>query len=100
VAVAKGGITHRRLPRLNGIDRAPTARAHCRHCRELIDKDAWRLGLVYYEEGRFQPSGFIHLACAASYFETADVIDRLRHFSPDLAESDLEEIRSQLLPSG
>jgi hypothetical protein len=55
---------------------------------------------VYYEEGRFQPSGFIHLGCAASYFETADVIDRLRHFSPDLTESDIEEIRSQLQPPG
>jgi hypothetical protein len=98
-AVANGGVTHRRLPRLNGIDRAPTARAHCRHCRELIDKDTWRIALVYYEEGRFQPSGFIHLSCAAAYFETtSEVLDRLRHFSPDLTASDVEEIRSQLQP--
>lgn len=100
VAVANGGMTHGRLPRLNGIDRAPTARAHCRHCRELIDKDSWRISLVYYEEGRFQPSGFLHLHCAGSYFETTDVIDRLRHFSRQLTESEVEEIRSRLRPPG
>jgi hypothetical protein len=37
--------------------------------------------LVYYDEGQFSPSGFIHLACAGSYFETADIAEPLLHFS-------------------
>ena len=95
-AVAKSGVMHGRLPRINGIERAPSARAHCRSCRELIQRDEWRVALVYYEEGRFEPSGYIHLSCASVYFETPDILDRLRHFSPDLTETDVEQIRAKL----
>jgi hypothetical protein len=95
-AAAEFGIAHRRLPRLNGADRAPTGRARCRSCRELIDKDAWRIGLVYFEEYRFQPSGFIHATCARAYFGTADLIERVRHFSPDLQSRELEELKASL----
>src|ERR671919_1500497 len=38
-AAAELGIAHRRLPRLDGVKRAPTGRARCRACRELIEKD-------------------------------------------------------------
>jgi hypothetical protein len=95
-AAAKRGLEHRRLPRIDGVQRAPSGRSHCRHCRELIEKDVWRIRLVYYEEGRFQPSGYIHLRCALAYFETADILDRLRHFSPGLTESDIANIRAEL----
>lgn len=89
---------HRRLPRLDGAERAPTGRARCRCCRERIDKEGWRIPLVYYEEGRFQPSGFIHARCAEKYFGTADVIERMGHFRPDLSDGDLDELRSELAP--
>jgi hypothetical protein len=95
-SVARVGVTYRRLPRINGVERAPTARSHCRHCRELIQKDAWRIALVYFEEGYFSPGGFIHLSCAPAYFETTDLLDRLRHFSPNLTDSDVEQLRAQL----
>lgn len=95
-AVAKQGVEHHRVTRINGIERAPTARAQCRHCRELIDRQAWRIPLVFYEEGRFATAGFIHLSCAVAYFETSEVIDRVHHFSPALTESDIEEIRAGL----
>jgi Poly(ADP-ribose) polymerase and DNA-Ligase Zn-finger region len=98
-AIAKEGIAHHRLPRINGVERAPSARAHCRSCRELIERDDWRVALVYYEEGRFDPGGYIHLRCSPSYFETPDLLDRLRHFSPGLTESDVEQIRARLLTS-
>ncbi len=94
--VARLGVTHRRLPRINGVERAPTARAHCRSCRELIPKDAWRVALVFYEEGRFSPGGFVHLSCAPAYFETTDLLDRIRHLSPNLTDSDVEQLRAQL----
>ena len=93
---ANRSIAHRRLPRVDGGQRASTGRARCRSCREMIDKGAWRIPLVFYEEGRFQPSGFIHLACAKSYFDTDDVTGRMKHFSPELTADDLAEIRAEL----
>lgn len=99
---AKRSLEHKRLPRLSGADRAPTGRAHCRSCRESIEKGSWRISVVFYDEveGRFQPSGYIHPKCAKEYFGTNDIVDRLRHFSPALEASDVEEIRAELRDSG
>jgi hypothetical protein len=94
VREAKLGAAHRRLPRVSATERAATGRAACRACREPIAKDAWRISLVFYEEGRFVPAGFVHVACAVSYFETADIMSGVKHFSPALSEADLVEIRS------
>ncbi len=94
--VAKFGLAHRRLPRLSQTGRAPTGRARCRSCRELIAKGAWRIAIVYYEEGRFEAAGFIHAKCSSTYFETADIVERIQCFSPNLSESDLREIEREL----
>lgn len=93
-AAAELGIAHRRLPRVAGADRAPTGRARCRSCRELIAKDTWRIGLVFFEEYRFQPSGFVHAECARDYFGTADVLSRVRHCRPELEPADLDELKA------
>lgn len=90
------GVAHRRLPRLTTAERAPTGRATCRSCRELIGKGAWRISLVYYEDGRFVPSGFIHASCVQAYVETTDVLDRVKHFSPELDAPDLTELAAAL----
>ena len=82
---------------MNGVERAPSARAACRQCREPIAKDAWRISLAYYEDGRFMPSGYIHVKCAQPYFETIDVIPRLKHFAPALTEADLTEVQKDLV---
>jgi hypothetical protein len=95
-AAARRGLAHRRLPRIDGVRRAPSGRARCRCCREPIAQQAWRIPLVYYEEGRFEPSGYVHLRCAPAYFETAELFDRLAHFSPELAGSDLDAVRAEL----
>jgi hypothetical protein len=95
-AIAEGGLRHRRLPRVNGAERAPTGRAHCRSCREPIERGSWRIGLVFFEEFRFEPSGFVHAGCAREYFETVDLLDRVRWFSPDLAPAELDELRQAL----
>jgi hypothetical protein len=89
---AHGVLAHRRLPRIDGADRAPTGQAKCRSCHEPIPRGAWRIRLVFYEEGRFNPSGFVHLACRADYFEGADVLAPLLHFSPDLSDEDRAEL--------
>jgi len=93
---AKRGLAHRRLPRIDGAERAPTGRAQCRSCREPIPKDAWRIPLVFYEDGRFAAAGYVHVRCSRAYFETADVLLRVQRFSPDLCAEDVEEIRKEL----
>ena len=96
-AAAKLGVAHERLPRVDGAERASSGRAACRECRESVEKGAWRLKLVFYEEGMFRPAGFLHPRCARAYFgETSDVLARARHFSPELGEEDVAEIGTQI----
>jgi len=90
---AQGSLAQRRLPRIDGAERAPSRQSRCRHCREPIERGSWRIRLVYYEEGRFSPGGYVHLACRKAYFETDDILDQLLHFSPDLTDSEREELR-------
>jgi len=95
-AEARLGLAHERLPRINGVERSPTGRAQCRSCKEPIPKDAWRIALVFYEEGRFSPAGYVHLGCCRAYFDTTDVLPRLRRFSPNLREEDVPDLQAQL----
>lgn len=88
VAIAAAGVAHHRLPRLDRAERAPSGRAACRSCRDAIAKDAWRVALLFWQDGRFAPAGFVHATCAAVYFGTAALLDRLRHFTPGLTEAD------------
>jgi hypothetical protein len=94
---AELGVTHRRLPRVNTAERAPSGRAACRACRTPIDKGAWRISLLYDEDGRFVPSGFIHVGCARGYLETTAVVPRLRHFTPSLSDDDVREIETAMI---
>jgi hypothetical protein len=98
-AEARRGLDHRRLPRINGAERSPSGRAQCRSCREPIPKGAWRISLVFWEEGRFEPSGSIHVRCAQAYFETTDVMARIRRFSPTLTDEDIRELQTELAAS-
>jgi len=93
---AQLGVTHRRLPRVSTAGRASSGRAACRACKEPIAKDTWRIALVFYDDGRFVPSGFIHAGCTGPYLETTDIIDRIKHFSPELSAADLDELRAAL----
>ncbi|HKQ62144.1 MAG TPA: PARP-type zinc finger-containing protein [Candidatus Polarisedimenticolaceae bacterium] len=89
---ARRTLEHRRLRRVDGAEHAPTGKALCRSCRQPIERDAWRVRLVFYEDGRFNPGGFIHLDCREAYFETRDILDRLLHFSPKLSAEDRAEL--------
>lgn len=90
---AHASLAHRRLLRIDGAEKAPTSQASCRHCRQRIDRGSWRIRLVFLEEGRFSPGGFVHLGCRKDYFETGDVLDQVLHFSPALSEAEREELR-------
>lgn len=92
--VARFSLQHRRLCRIGGLERAASGRARCRHCRAGIARDSLRIPLVFHEEGMFNASGFVHLACAAEYFDTPRLLDCLRYFAPDLDAPTLEELRA------
>ncbi|MDH3643270.1 MAG: PARP-type zinc finger-containing protein [Gammaproteobacteria bacterium] len=95
-AAVAGGLAHQRVVRIGGVERAPSGRARCRCCRELIEKEAWRIPLLFFEEGAFNASGFIHVTCSGQYFETVEIIDRLEHFGKGLAAAEIDELRRLL----
>ncbi len=95
-AEAKLGAAHPQLARVDGAERSPSPRARCRSCREPIAKDSWRIRLVYYEEGRVLPSGSIHPRCSRQYFDTIELLPRLRRFTPGLSDEDLKQIEGEL----
>jgi len=85
-------LTHRRIPRIDGAEKAPSGQATCRSCRELIARGTWRIRTVFYEEGRFSPGGYIHLHCRKAYFETGEVLDQILQFSSALSDGEREEL--------
>jgi hypothetical protein len=91
-AAAHATLGQRRLPRIDGAERAPSGKARCRSCREPIERGAWRVKLVFFEETRFAPGGFVHLTCRQAYFETDDILDRLLHFSPGLSPEERADL--------
>lgn len=72
---------HHRLERLGVIERAKSARANCRLCRELIEKDAWRVALQPLEDGRLGAWGFLHLSCVGDYAGIKPSAERLLRYS-------------------
>jgi hypothetical protein len=86
------GTLHHRVQRIARAERASSGRATCRACHELIEKGSLRIALQMFEESRMSPIGTIHAKCAFPYFGTADVLDHLERFSPDLSESDVNEL--------
>jgi hypothetical protein len=94
------GLAHRRVVRVDAASRAPSGRATCRACKQPIAKDTWRLALVFYEDGRFAPSGYIHARCATSYLETSGLMPRVKHFSSGLTESDFTDLEADILAGG
>jgi hypothetical protein len=90
---ARSSLAHRRIPRIDGAERSPSGQARCRNCREVIARGSWRIRLVFFEGGRFSPSGCVHLACRKAYFEAGEVLEQMLHFSPDLGAAEREELR-------
>jgi len=80
-AAAALALAHHRLERLGLIERAKSARASCRSCREPIEKDGWRVALQPIEEGRIAAWGFLHLRCVANYTGVKPSPERLLRYS-------------------
>ena len=91
--MAKGSAATARLQRIDGAELAKGGQATCRQCREVIAKGTWRIRLVFFEEGRFNPAGFIHLGCSKDYFETGDdIVDHVLHFSRELGAEERDAL--------
>jgi hypothetical protein len=91
-------LSHRRLPRIDGAERAPSGKAKCRHCHLPIEKGNWRIRLVFYEEGMFTAGGFVHPDCSKAYFEVDNVREQVLHFSSDLGADEREKLRRAMAP--
>jgi len=97
--MARGSLAQRRLPRIDGAERASSSKAKCRSCYQPIERASWRIRLVFFEEGMFNPGGFIHPACGKAYFETDDFREQVLYFSTDLSDQEREDLRGFLSAS-
>ncbi len=95
-AIAKLGAEHPRLSRVARLERSPSGRARCRECREAIAKDTWRLALEIFQEGRFDPIGFIHISCQGPYFGIPAEPERVLRAGKDLDEKGRHEVEAAL----
>ena len=96
--IANEGLAHPRLQRVDGAERSPSGQAKCRHCHAPIERGAWRIRLVFHEEGTFSPGGFVHLDCRQGYFEGGDILAPLLHFSAGLEEAERDSLRAYFTP--
>jgi len=94
--LARASLAQPRLARIDGAERSPSAQARCRSCHEPIERDSWRIRLVFHEEGSFSPGGFLHVACRRAYFETDDIVEQVLHFSPALEDAEYQALRAEL----
>ena len=90
-AAAALALAHPRLERLGALERAKSARATCRSCREPIEKDSWRVAIGPIEEGRMAAWGFLHLRCVANYAGVKPSPERLLRYS-ELTEEERREL--------
>jgi hypothetical protein len=95
-AIARASLAHRRLPRIDGAERASSGQASCRQCRQPIARGSWRIRLAFYQDGRFAPGGFVHLACREAYFETRDLLAPVLHFSAGLSDGERAALAAAL----
>ena len=91
-ARAYATLRHRRLCRIDGAERAPSSQAKCRHCHQPIERGTWRIALVFHEDGRFSPGGYLHLACRRAYFELEIEPEHVLCFSHELDEAERAEL--------
>ena len=89
---ARGSVAQERLQRIDGAERSPSGQAKCRCCHEPIERGSWRIRVVFFEEGRFAPGGFVHLACRKAYFEADDILEQVLNFSAASSDADREEL--------
>lgn len=61
-----GATAAARAARLKAVERAPTGRASCQHCRVAIEQDTLRVA-VWLHEMPMAGTGFVHVACVGGW---------------------------------
>lgn len=93
--VAGFGEAHHRAERFAKVSVAPSGRARCRSCKELIEKDSTRIELSIFHDGRFDPMGYLHVRCVTTYTEARVPWLRLEHSCEELSPEQQELVRSE-----
>ncbi len=94
--LAEPGVVYYRLRRFVKTEEAPSGRARCQGCRELIEKGDLRFVLERIEDGMVSGGGFVHIGCAHRYAGAVDgILERVRSLS-DLDEEKWELVERQL----
>lgn len=94
VSVAEFGQAHRRAGRFSAVGVAPSGRARCRHCRELIDKGQVRIELSIFHDGRFDPMGYLHARCLTQYVGAVVPFERLAPLTDALTDEQRQALRA------
>jgi hypothetical protein len=96
VSIAESGRDHYRLSRFVKAQAAPSGRARCQGCRELIEKGALRFVLERIEDGMVSGAGFVHIGCAHAYAGAVDgILHRVRPTS-ELEDSQWTQVEAAL----
>jgi hypothetical protein len=93
VATAQFGQENRRAGRFAAVGVAPSGRARCRHCRELIEKGEVRIELSIFKDGRFDPMGYLHPRCLTEYVGVQVPFERLEPLCDGLPEEQRRALR-------
>jgi hypothetical protein len=96
LSIAQSGLAHYRLARVARLEVAPSGRAHCRHCKQPIAKAALRYALTIFQDGRFDPMGFIHFECDAAYFGVRVDLGRAERVATELSPEQRDLVRTLL----
>lgn len=99
LAIARQGIDRPKLSSIGRAERAPSGRARCRQCRELIEKEDYRLVIERIEDGMLSPGGFIHARCGVARAGLEGLIERVRRRTKKLDEAEMESVVA-LIASG
>ena len=76
-------------------ERASTGRSKCLHCREPIEKAAWRIATEREVEAgsMLRPGpGYLHPKCAGDYLDETDLMSALSKNSRGLSDADLADL--------
>ena len=96
LAMARNAAAHALLPKVIRADRAPTARARCQTCRQVIDKGELRIVLERMQEGISSAAGFMHVNCATAEVGAPALLERLSYCQPALPEDDQAQLRGKI----
>ena len=96
VAAAEKAKAYPRLSRFVKVHVAPSGRARCQGCRQLVEKGALRFVLERIEDGMVSGGGFVHIGCAREYAGSVDGIEeRVRQLS-ELTEGEWDQVLKTL----